>query len=116
MTRHESPVEKFPGHIILPEFLTLPQVMAFEAALGSIDAIVTTAIENKQERVWFTPGDTDRLKVVLLVVKEWHILGVPEQPSLETFPFSPRKASHDLLTWVFRLVRDLWAGESVPNA
>ena len=30
----ESPVKKFPGYVILPDFLTIPQVKAITDALG----------------------------------------------------------------------------------
>ena len=113
--RYDSNIPKYPGYVILPDFLTLPQVMAFEAALGDINAGPVEA----GTKVWFTVLDKDKLTAILLCVSEWHIEGLPEQPTADTFPFSPRTASHKLIDWLFGLIRDLWVGDGadvIPNA
>jgi hypothetical protein len=113
MMEYQSPVPRFPGYIVLPEFLTMPQVMAFESALGNVSANLPA---DGSTRVWLTVSDGEMVKAALLTVKEWHIQGMPEDPSADTFPFSPRKASHDLILWIFGLIRDLWVGELAdPN-
>lgn len=110
---HQSPVAKFPGTVVLPEYLTMPQVLAFETALGKL----TADLPEDGQRVWLSIGDRQMLSAVLPVVTEWRITGVPESPTAETFPFTPRKASHDLIQWLFNLIRDIWIGEDqIPNA
>lgn len=108
----DSPVKRFPGHVILPDFLNIRQVRAFEDALPDLNE--AQADENK--RVWFSVADEKRLPVLFMVVSEWHIEGVPEHPTLDTFPMTPLKDAHSLIEWIFAAVRDLWLGETtVPN-
>ena len=108
----ESPVTRFPGHVILPEFLNIGQVRAFEDALGDPDA---GQVENK--KVWISLSDERRLPAVLQCVQEWHIQGVPEKPTLETFPMTPLVPAHDLLNWIFGELLKMWTGETeIPNA
>jgi hypothetical protein len=109
--KHESKVKKFGGYIVLPEFLNIRQVRAFEDSLGSLD----NSELDGEKRVWKSVEDEKRLPVLFAVVSEWHIEGVPEQPTLETFPMTPLGDAHDFIAWAYMLIRDLWIGEIVPN-
>lgn len=110
--RHESELKRYPGHVILPEFLNIRQVRAFEDSLGLLD---DGQVEGNK-RVWKSVADERRLPVLIACVQEWHLDGIPEQPTVETFPMTPVGDAHDLIEWLYLLVRDLWIGESVPNA
>ena len=104
--------EKFKGYVELPEYLNIAQVRAFEDSLGDLNE----GDEAGDKRVWISISDEKRLPVILLCVKEWHIEGVPEKPTLETFPMTPLKDAHDLVDTIFREISKLWMGETVPNA
>jgi len=108
----ESTVEKFPGYVILPTYLNIYQVREFEDSLGDVNQEPL----DEDRRVWISTFDEKRLPVVLSVVQEWHIEGVPEKPTLETFPMTPQVAAHELVTQLFNAVYRLWIGETVPNA
>lgn len=106
----ESPVKKFPGYVVLPEYLTVPQVKA-----------ITNALDDPNEppkvgKVWAVVNQEKRLPAILACVSEWHLAGVPEKPELETFPASPAKSAGNLIAWLFEEVNKLWlAEEEVPN-
>ena len=112
--KKESPVEKFPGHIILPDYLTLPQVRAFEDALDGLENI---GKGKKTDRVWLSVIDEKRLPAILESVQEWHIEGIPEKLTVDNFPMTPVSEANKLINWVFQELRALWLGETeVPNA
>jgi len=104
--KKESPVKKFPGHVILPEFLTLPQVRLFEDALD-LDDLETKA----NGKVWMSVIAEKRLPVIFACVDEWHIEGVPENPELDTFPMTPIVPAGQLVDWLFSEINKVWIGE-----
>lgn len=107
----ESPVKRFPGYVVLPEYLTIPQVQAITKALGDPNEIPGGKL------VWQADADVKNVPVVLACISEWHLSGVPENPTVETFPMSPRKSAHDLIQWLAGAVMKLWdAEEEIPNA
>ena len=101
---------KYKGYVVLPDFLNIVQVRKFEDALGDPN---DQPEENK--RIWFSVSDSKRLPVILELVKEWHIDGLPEKPTLETFPMTPLAEAHALVNDLFMGVYRLWSGEQVPN-
>ena len=105
-----SPVKEFPGHIVMPDFLTLAQVFAFEKASDDVSALKGGTIRRSSV-------DEIYLPMVFDIVQEWHIDGQPEKPTLETWRATPRKASADLTAWVIGEVTRLYLGETeIPNA
>jgi hypothetical protein len=113
--RIDSPVAKFPGYVLLPDFLILPQVRTFEDALDTIDEIRKDA--PKDSRVFISKLDAVYLPVILSIVAEWHIEGLPDKPMIESFPLTPRKATADLIAWLVDEIRRMWIGEiEIPNA
>lgn len=109
--KSNSPVEKFPGYIVLPDYLILPQVRTFENALSGLENI-----PQNDGFIRFGVLDEHRLPVVLECVQEWHIEGVPENPTVDTFPLTPKRAASDLLKWAFEEVSKVYIGEiEVPN-
>jgi hypothetical protein len=114
--RLDSPVEKFPGYIILPDFLNIAQVREFEDTLPDPNAEFDDEGAAKKKRVWLGVLNENKLPVVLNVVREWHIEGIPEKPTIDTFPMTPIKAAHELISWIYNALRLIWIGEEVPNA
>ena len=106
----QSPVKEFPGHIILPDFLTLAQVFAFEAASDNVTALKGGTIRRSQI-------DAEYLPMIFAIVTEWHIDGQPDKPTLETWRATPRKASADLTAWAIGEITKMYLGEiEIPNA
>jgi len=107
----ESKVDKFPGYVELPEYLNLLQVRKIEEVFDG-----TTDIEpNSNGTIWLGVVNEKRLPAVLFIVKEWHIEGVPENPTLETFPMSPIQPANELTLQIFQEIIQIYAGEQVPN-
>ena len=106
--KKESPVKKFPGHVILPEYLNLPQVRDFEDAIGleNIDEA-----DKKDDRIWLSVIAGKRLPVIFDCVLEWHIEGVPDEPTEDTFPMTPIADANELVGWLFGEIRQIWTGE-----
>lgn len=110
MGKKVSPVEKFPGFVVLPDFLTLPQVIAFEDAIGQAEEL------KKGGTVRRSRLDQINLPVIFAIVKEWHVDGVPETPDIESMPLTPRVASATLIAWIWGEITRLYIGEkTVPN-
>ena len=113
MPKRESPIEEFSGHIVLPEFLNVRQVRAFE------DAYFGDPNEHKKEgnRVYISVEDERMMPVILDVVKEWHLEGIPEKPSIETIPMTPATTGHALISWLSGELYKMYTGEKRdPNA
>lgn len=105
-----SPVDRFPGTIVLHDQLTLAQCIEVEATFGDPN------LTQDGKRAYISPRDMDSLKAVLACSVEWHIDGQVEHPTLETFVATPRVATHKLIEWAFREVRQIYFGElQVPN-
>jgi len=90
--------------------MTLPQAEALEAGMELPDDVL------QKETVLYTVLDKPAVPAILLCVEEWHLDNFPEKVNVETFPFSPRKASHELIAWMFNEIRIIYLGETeVPN-
>ena len=112
-----STIAAFAGEVVIPSRLTMPQVMAWEAATNEQAEFIQKLTEEKRER--FTFSEIDRIFTPILceLVEEWHIEGVPDKPTPDTFPGSPRLASHQLIEWIGGEIRKVYIGEiDIPNA
>ncbi len=101
-----SPVKRFPGTITLPDSLTYPQLIAWEQALAAAQADGATNIQR-----WYAliPG-------VVACVEKWELAGVPEYPTADTLPSTPRVAADKLLRWVMDGIRSAIAeDDDAPN-
>lgn len=102
----ESPVKRFPGRVTLSDPLTMPQYMAWVDAAQAAELVDHPA----KKQVAYLPG-------VLACVEKWELTGIPEKPTVDTFPASPAQSSVKL---VFVLVNAIWeivnAEDEVPNA
>lgn len=98
-----STAKRFPGTVVLPDALTFPQLIAaqdaFEAAREYQDGNVS-----RWQRA-LLPG-------VLACVSEWHIEGVPESPTAENFPATPRKDVSVLFGAILAGILTLVQGEN----
>jgi hypothetical protein len=105
-----SPSKRWPGSVTLCDPLTLPQVELIEAALEMPKDV------SEDGRVFLTVLDKPQLPAVLACVEKWELQNFPDSPALETFPMTPRKASHDLISWIFVELRKIYLGElEIPN-
>ena len=99
-----SPVKKFPGTVVLADPLTFDQLFAFmdavEMARGQEGARVNYAA---------LPG-------ILACVEAWHLVGIPEGVTLETFPATPPVSIARLVAWlVEELSKAFDEAETIPN-
>ena len=99
-----SPVERFPGTVMLPDAFDWDQLAAWEASIeDTSSAKGTIGMLRAQVRALVGMG---------LV---WHIRGIPEAPTPETFPTRPLAAISELIAWLFREVtRKVMADDPNP--
>lgn len=110
--RIESPLKKFPGYVVLPEYLTVPQVQVISPLMGDPNKMSDT-----EPKEWIWDSDIKTLPAILACVSEWHLVGVPDQPTLDSFPMSPKKSVHALVMWLWAEIFKLWnAEDEIPNA
>lgn len=103
-----SPSKRWAGTVTLADPLTLAHVEAIEQALE---------IQTDGERVYLSVIDKRNLPAVFACVEKWDLGNFPEAVTLDTFPMSPRKASHDLVQWLWNELMKVYVGEQdIPNA
>lgn len=117
-----SAIRDFPGEIVLPDSLILPQVLAWNDMLIERDLIAQGIDREKtrtlsQNRKLIGQLDSVYLPRVFDVVLEWKIKNIPEKPTLETFPMTPRLPSTQFIAWIVGEIQRLYDGEiEIPNA
>jgi hypothetical protein len=117
-----SPILDFPGTVILPDMLILPQVLAWNDMLVAKDEVRDAVPKDRkltlsENRKWIGKIDAVYLPVVFGIVLEWHIEHIPEAPTVETFPLTPRLASAQFLAWLVGEIQKVYDGEiQIPNA
>lgn len=115
-TEKQSPVKRFPGHIVLPDFLNIRQVRMFQDAFYGDPNELQASDQEPDKKVFVSINDERLLPVLLELVQEWHIKKVPEKPTVETFPATPVLACHELIQWVTLELYRLYLGEvDIPN-
>lgn len=102
-----SPVPRFPGEVYLAEPPTLPAVSQFEQAILAgrqlmqdhtpEGAVLPVGLSQSRYYQEVLPG-------VLACVERFQIQGIPENPTVENFPYKPRKAAEQLVGWLVREV------------
>jgi hypothetical protein len=98
------------GTVTIFDRLYLPQVELVEAALLDEPQVM-------EGKVKLTNLDKPKLPALLACVEKWDIPNFPENVSIETFPFTPRRAAHELITQIFSEIALVYNGElEVPNA
>ena len=118
--RIESPIKRFAGAVELKDPLPYYLVTKYEAA-GQISRAWRAAHPDFDPEKT-TLGDIAALyepyiPVVIEAVEKWDIVGLPEKPTAETWPGTPRKAAISLLAWLIGQVTELYAGngDDDPN-
>ena len=96
-----SPVARFSGTVIISDPLTLPQVVALEAAIASAQEARTEA-----------ESDSLLLPGLLICVEKWELDHLPKTVTADTFPGSPRDACKELVAWLTREVMAIFRGET----
>lgn len=87
--------------------LTLPQVEAIEEAME---------LKVEGEKVYLSVFDKKNLPAILACVEKWELDYFPETVTLQSFPMSPRKASHELIGWLWGEIIGVYVGEQeIPN-
>lgn len=108
MANITSKNDRLTGSVDLPDMLTFPQLAAFRkahrAALMELDG----------------GGDAEYfaavLPGVLAVVQRWDVEGIPERPTLDTFPTKPLRPIlallNEIVTAIIDMVRE---ADETPN-
>jgi len=104
--RIESPVKKWPGHILLFDPIPLVDVARFEKVMQGNTGFGRAEVDN------------EILPAILPCVAEWHLDGFPENVTADTFPGTPRKASAFLIAELINAIVNIYKGdeETDPNA
>ena len=137
-----SPVDRWPGHVILKDPIPLMLVMEYERAIdenrskfcdtgfelflafhnaddddkpGALDALKEHADECSEYRPakTGTEADSTLLPIVLKCVDEWQLDNFPDNPSVENFPGTPRLAAASLIDWLVTGVTSIYAGDAL---
>lgn len=103
-----SPVNRFPGTVTIPSPPNFAQWMSWLAARQN--ALLEKAKgmgEDNPGMTYAEVGFEDAYTVatlpgILSVVEQWSIEGIPEAPSMETFPAAPRRSVGALVVWLAR--------------
>ena len=106
--RIESPVKKWPGHVVLPDYLNLAQALAWEEVVKSLRGANPEELTQTEFSALFLPG-------VFSIVQEWKLEGLPENMTAATFPFTPGRSARQLINWLIREIGALWQDEEIPN-
>lgn len=105
MPKLESPVKRWPGTVTLPEYLTWPQVEAWQTAAD--EATEATALAARQ-LAW--------VRGICAVVTHWELTALPPTMTPETFPATPPRSSVALMRWLMREINLMFdEADEVPN-
>jgi hypothetical protein len=105
-----SPSARWVGSVTLADPLNMLQVELFEAGLKLPDEAMG------EGTVYLTVLDKPMVPALLACVETWSLKDFPASPTLETFPFTPRKDSHELIAWLTGEIRKVYLGEfEIPN-
>jgi len=98
-----SPFEKFKGTVTLSDPLNMAQTLGWEKAIRLAQSL--------GEQVYISDLNATYLPALMACVEEWHIAGIPPNPTPETFPFSPRLATAKLIDWLIGEISKVYVGE-----
>lgn len=108
----ESTIENFEGKIFLPDFLTMPQVNAFNAANRK-----TQKAANSPEGITMWERDEMIAPGLFACIEKLEMQGQPEHPSLENFRFTPARDGDIFISFLIVNISKLVMGEEIiPNA
>lgn len=101
-----SPVERFPGTVELPDFLTVPQAITWERAQKEAQRLKDDPEASEAELLsaWVPSIQT--------IVAGWHL----ERFSVDPFQMTPRLSVIRLITWLIVEIGKLYEDEeNLPN-
>ncbi len=99
----------YTGSVRIFDRLTLSQVELIEAAIYDAPEVV-------DGKVKLTSLDKPRLPALLACVEKWELSNFPEDLSVENFPLSPRRETHNLIDSIFSEIAKIYNGElDIPN-
>lgn len=126
----QSPVKRWPGTVTIPEYLTIPQAMAFEDAINNAKDLlpeVTPVIigeDNKFPELTKEQKEYVDVKLssswanavlpgILACVNEWNLEGLDK----DNFPATPKVSRIELLSWLMGEISKLYnEADEIPNA
>jgi hypothetical protein len=105
-----SPVARWAGSVTLADPLNMLQAELLEAGMEPLKDL------SEDGRVLFTVLDKQQIPAILACVVKWDLSDFPNPPTVENFPWTPRKDSHDLIAWLSGEIRKIYFGElEIPN-
>lgn len=104
-----SPIQKWPGEVVICDPLSFPQVFAFGDGMEAVRALGETPNLLKA-RAAMLPG-------IIACVEEWKLEGFPSTPTPETFPATPVRSAAQLIAWLTGEISALFdEANEIPNA
>ena len=104
-------MQRWAGTVTIADPLTLPQAAVIEDSISDYEPI-----KGNVKIVNLRIIDEKQLPVIFACVEKWELANFPESVTLETFPASPRAASHNLVSWIFQEIIKVYFGEAeIPN-
>ena len=109
------PISHFAGQIIVPDFVNYEVLTEWQhSAVRSLKLFdrLPPGEDGKPGYV-YKPDTVDadfrvlRIPVILLYVEKWELKNFPANPTVKTFPATPKRAAEKLYNWL----RDLMSAE-----
>jgi hypothetical protein len=100
--RHDSPVKRYPGYVIMPDYFSWGQMIAWDECVTRAGAAEGTL-----------PRMAAQADGVLSMVEEWHITGIAEKPT--ALPASPVRPAAELMGWVIGLINSMIVEAESPD-
>ncbi len=105
----ESPESRWPGTIVLSEYLTFPQLFRWETAMN--EAKKVSVLQQAADSITTADFYLKLLPTAVSFVTEWHISGLPDKVDENNFP-----ASAKLMSWLITCVSELYtATNDIPS-
>ena len=105
MPKLDSPVKRWPGSVTLPEYLTWPQLEAWQQAAS--EAAEATELA-KRQLAW--------VRGMCAIVSTWELTGLPSLVRAENFPATPPRSAVALMGWLIREISQLLdEADDAPN-
>lgn len=109
-------IGKWSGSVLIADPIYKSQAIAIETAMSESDESEIRRPPGQPNNVWLSVNNIKQLPAIIACVEEWHIQNFPDNPTNETFPFSPRKKSDELIAHLFREIWKVYIGEAqIPN-
>lgn len=112
----QSKIEQYQGSVTLADPLTISQARIIEAGMRPPEDD-EYFVNSKGDKVYYyTVDDEKQIPAILACVEKWELENLPNPVTLDNFPASPRKATHQLIDWLFGEIKKIYIGElQIPN-